>query len=114
MLSAHSDYDSFNKSITHGACDYLVKPVGLKELQNIWRHVVKKNIGSYAKNIDPSESHLLPSVSREHNGEELFSRKNNRVIWSPELHQKFLNAYEQLGGYSEFFTINLFSSSPYV
>ncbi|CAN8301438.1 unnamed protein product [Cochlearia groenlandica] len=130
MLSAHSDYDSVMKGIIHGACDYLVKPVGLKELQNIWRHVVKKNINSYKNNIGPSpqllpppsESHLSPSVSRkrkdkvndsgdevdsdreeedgegsEYDGEESSTRKKPRVVWSQELHQKFVTAVQQLG-----------------
>ncbi|KAL1217551.1 Two-component response regulator ARR18 [Cardamine amara subsp. amara] len=56
------------------------------------------NISSYTKNIDPShqqllpssDSHLIPSVSR--------TWKKHRVTWTPELHQKFLNAYEQLDG----------------
>lgn len=134
MLSAHSDHDSVMKGIIHGACDYLVKPVGLKELQNIWHHVVKKNIKSYAKNIGPSrqllppsESHHVPSVSRkrkekvsdsgdeddsdredgdgegsEQDGEESSTRKKPRVVWSQELHQKFVNAVQQLGLDSEF------------
>ncbi|XP_010483380.1 PREDICTED: two-component response regulator ARR18 [Camelina sativa] len=129
MLSAHSDYDSVMKGIIHGACDYLVKPVGLKELQNIWHHVVKKNIKSYAKTIGPSrqllppsESDLVPSVSKkrkekvndsgdeddsdrdeddgegsEQDGDESGARKKPRVVWSQELHQKFVNAVQQLG-----------------
>lgn len=30
------------KGITHGACDYLLKPVRMEELRNIWQHVVRK------------------------------------------------------------------------
>ncbi|ESQ42585.1 hypothetical protein EUTSA_v10015296mg [Eutrema salsugineum] len=130
MLSAHSDYDSVMKGIIHGACDYLVKPVGLKELRNIWQHVVKKNITTYKKNISPSpqlltpsESHLAPSGSKkrkekvndsggdedesdrededgegsEQDGDESSTRKKPRVVWSQELHQKFVNAVQQLG-----------------
>lgn len=133
MLSAHSDYDSVMKGIIHGACDYLVKPVGLKELRNIWQHVVKKKIKSYTKNvgpsrqlIPPSESHLAPSFSKkrkekvnesgdeddsdreeedgegsEHDGEGSSTRKKPRVVWSQELHQKFVTAVQQLGLDSE-------------
>ncbi|KFK27340.1 hypothetical protein AALP_AA8G370400 [Arabis alpina] len=132
MLSAHSDYDSVMKGIIHGACDYLVKPVGLKELRNIWQHVVKKKIKSYKKNvgpsrqlISPSESHLAASSglskkrkekandsgdeddsdreeedgegSEEQDGEESSTRKKPRVVWSQELHQKFVTAVQQLG-----------------
>lgn len=132
------------KGIIHGACDYLVKPVGLKELQNIWHHVVKKNIKSYAKNIGPSrqllppsESDLVPSVSKkrkdkfndsgdeddsdreeddgegsEQDGDES-TRKKPRVVWSQELHQKFVNAVQQLGLDSEFSHKPVFTF-PYV
>ncbi|CAH2069569.1 unnamed protein product [Thlaspi arvense] len=129
MLSSHSDHDSVMKGIIHGACDYLIKPVSLKELQNIWQHVVKKNIGSYKKIIGPSrqlppssESDLATSGSKkrkekvndsgdeddsdrddedgdgsEQDGEESSTRKKPRVVWSQELHQKFVNAVQQLG-----------------
>ncbi|KAG2310843.1 hypothetical protein Bca52824_022400 [Brassica carinata] len=128
MLSAHSDYDSVMKGIIHGACDYLIKPVSLKELRNIWQHVVKKNIGSYKKIIAPSRqllpsSESAPSGSRkrkdkvydsgdgdddsdreeddgdgsEQDGEESSNRKKPRVVWSQELHQKFVHAVQQLG-----------------
>ncbi|TVU49549.1 hypothetical protein EJB05_00862 [Eragrostis curvula] len=30
------------KGIKHGACDYLIKPVRMEELRNIWQHVVRK------------------------------------------------------------------------
>ena len=132
VLSAHSDYDSVMKGIIHGACDYLVKPVSLKELRNIWQHVVKKNIGSYKKIIAPSR-HLLPTSEyaprgsgkrkekaddsgdgdddsdrddeedgSEQDGDESSSRKKRRVVWSQELHQKFVHAVQQLGLDSEF------------
>ncbi|ESQ42583.1 hypothetical protein EUTSA_v10015308mg, partial [Eutrema salsugineum] len=115
MMSSHNDYDSVMKGVTHGACDYLVKPVGLKELRSIWQHVVKKNINKFAKSIGPSDSQLSQSISNnqkdkvsdsdrekkdgegsEHNVQEPCSLKP-RVPWTPELHQKFVTAVEQLG-----------------
>ncbi|KAK8286531.1 hypothetical protein V6Z12_D08G302100 [Gossypium hirsutum] len=42
MLSAHSDTKLVMKGITHGACDYLLKPVRIEELKNIWQHVVRR------------------------------------------------------------------------
>lgn len=135
MLSAHSDYDTVMKGIIHGACDYLVKPVSLKELRNIWQHVVKKNIGSYKKIIGGPSRHLLPSSESapsgsrkrkenvqedsgdngdddsdreeedgdgsEQDGDESSNRKKPRVVWSQELHQKFVHAVQQLGLDSE-------------
>lgn len=143
MLSAHSDYESVMKGIIHGACDYLIKPVSLKELRNIWQHVVKKNIGSYKKIIAPSR-HLLPSSESgsrkrkekvdysgdgdddsdrededgdgsEQDGEESSNRKKPRVVWSQELHQKFVHAVQQLGLDSEFPSLRTsFASFPCV
>ncbi|WCJ29860.1 Two-component response regulator ORR24 [Euphorbia peplus] len=42
MLSAYSDKDLVYKGITHGAVDYLLKPVRIEELKNIWQHVIRK------------------------------------------------------------------------
>ncbi|XWS72742.1 hypothetical protein CRYUN_Cryun02cG0066700 [Craigia yunnanensis] len=42
MLSANGDPKLVMKGITHGACDYLLKPVRIEELQNIWQHVVRR------------------------------------------------------------------------
>lgn len=30
------------RGVRHGACDYLIKPIRLEELKNIWQHVVRK------------------------------------------------------------------------
>lgn len=30
------------KGITHGSCDYLIKPVRIEELKNIWQHVIRR------------------------------------------------------------------------
>ncbi|MBA0845829.1 hypothetical protein Goarm_022824 [Gossypium armourianum] len=47
MLSAHGHTKLVKKGITHGTCDYLLKPVCIDELKNIWQHVVrKKNLTS--------------------------------------------------------------------
>lgn len=42
VLSGHSDTKLVMKGITHGACDYLLKPVRIEELKNIWQHVVRR------------------------------------------------------------------------
>jgi two-component response regulator (ARR-B family) len=43
------------KGIAHGACDYLVKPVCIKQLRNIWQHVVRKNLGAMNPNRSDSD-----------------------------------------------------------
>ncbi|XP_024012587.1 two-component response regulator ARR18 [Eutrema salsugineum] len=106
MMSSHSDHDSVMKAVIHGACDYLLKPVGLKELQNIWQYVVQKNISKYAKGKDPFDSQLPQSISNnqedkvndsEHNGQEPRTLELRVFAWTPELHQKFVAVVEQLG-----------------
>ncbi|GAB2233559.1 hypothetical protein Droror1_Dr00002785 [Drosera rotundifolia] len=52
MLSAYGDTKLVMKGITHGACDYLLKPVRLEELKNIWQHVVRK------KKVNPEERNI--------------------------------------------------------
>ncbi|KAG0479572.1 hypothetical protein HPP92_010091 [Vanilla planifolia] len=42
MLSANGETKAVMKGITHGACDYLLKPVRIEELRNIWQHVVRR------------------------------------------------------------------------
>jgi two-component response regulator ARR-B family len=42
VLSANEEMETMMKGVKHGACDYLVKPVHLDRLKNIWLHVVKK------------------------------------------------------------------------
>ncbi|KAF5184427.1 Two-component response regulator orr21 [Thalictrum thalictroides] len=42
MMSADGRTSAVMRGIKHGACDYLIKPVRLEELKNIWQHVVRK------------------------------------------------------------------------
>ncbi|TQE11157.1 hypothetical protein C1H46_003163 [Malus baccata] len=42
MLSVNGDHKLVMKGITHGACDYLLKPVRIEQLKNIWQHVIRR------------------------------------------------------------------------
>ncbi|XP_044411306.1 two-component response regulator ORR22 [Triticum aestivum] len=57
MLSVNGETKTVMQEITHGACNYLLKPVSIEELRNIWQH----------------------------------------VVWSVELHRKFISAVNHLG-----------------
>ncbi|MFQ6645694.1 hypothetical protein Gotur_019571 [Gossypium turneri] len=46
VLSAHGHTKLVKKGITHGTCDYLLKPVCIDELKNIWQHVVHRKFVS--------------------------------------------------------------------
>ena len=43
MMSGNADQSVVLRGIIHGAVDYLLKPVRIHELKNIWQHVVRKN-----------------------------------------------------------------------
>ncbi|XP_047947793.1 two-component response regulator ARR12-like [Salvia hispanica] len=124
MLSANGDPKLVMKGITHGACDYLVKPVRIEELRNIWQHVIRKKRtepknqnGSADQGNDNQSSGEGNGPQADRNGkcnrkrkdEEDFSEDNEnenedpaaskkpRVVWSIELHRKFVAAVNQLG-----------------
>nr|GMD27556.1 two-component response regulator ARR12-like [Ipomoea batatas] len=121
MLSANSDTKLVMKGITHGACDYLVKPVRIEELRNIWQHVIRrKKSESKGQNQDngyrgngeggqgfpltgSAEQNALLNKKRKdeedetNENEDPSSQKKPRVVWSIELHRKFVAAVNQLG-----------------
>jgi len=124
------------KGITHGACDYLLKPVRIEELRNIWQHVVRRKFSKRERsNLDIyKDFNKLPSTDPCHGhnqiiagasdqsgriskkrkemhsdeeddgeendfqeGDEPSAAKKPRVVWSVELHRKFVAAVNQLG-----------------
>ncbi|KAH0886172.1 hypothetical protein HID58_062268 [Brassica napus] len=110
MLSAHSDPKYVMKGVTHGACDYLLKPVRIEELKNIWQHVVRKNRGSNngdkkdgsgnegVANSDQNNGRANRKRKDQYNEDEDEERDDNddpssqkkpRVVWTVELHKKF-------------------------
>lgn len=137
VLSAHSDTKLVMKGITHGAVDYLLKPVRIEELKNIWQHVIRR------KKIEPKDQNKSPNEDKARHGnsesgqgasslgnadqngknsrkrkdqnedeeeegdengndsEDPSSQKKPRVVWSVELHRKFVAAVNQLGLESE-------------
>ena len=136
VLSVNGETKSVMKGITHGACDYLLKPVRIEELRNIWQHVVRRKFSKHERsNLDiykdfnktPSadschghnqivggasdqsgrvskkrkEMHSDEEDDGEDNdfqeGDEPSAAKKPRVVWSVELHRKFVAAVNQLG-----------------
>ncbi|KAF5936066.1 hypothetical protein HYC85_027195 [Camellia sinensis] len=49
VICANDDKESVMKGVSHGARDYLRKPVRLKEVKNIWQHLVRKNLFNTTK-----------------------------------------------------------------
>ena len=139
MLSANGDTKLVMKGISHGACDYLLKPVRIEELKNIWQHVIRrKKFDSKEKNktrnLDKPSSesgNVLGSAGtgnseqngklnkkrkdqddeedeeqeNGHDNEDPSAQKKPRVVWSVDLHRKFVAAVNQLGIDSMFFSL---------
>ncbi|KAL2960247.1 hypothetical protein AAZX31_17G029600 [Glycine max] len=125
MMSADDGKSVVMKGVTHGACDYLIKPVRIEALKNIWQHVVRKRKNEW-KDAEQSgsaeegdrhpkasdeadysssanEGSWRNSKKRRDEEEEAEDRddtstlKKPRVVWSVELHQQFVAAVDQLG-----------------
>lgn len=122
VMSADDSKQVVMKGVTHGACDYLIKPVRIEALKNIWQHVVRKKKNEY-KDVEQSGSwdegdrqlkqdDAVSSPandswknSKRKSGEEeetdekddTTTLKKPRVVWSVELHQQFVAAVNQLG-----------------
>lgn len=130
MLSGNDDPRLVMKGITHGACDYLLKPIRLEELKNIWQHVIRrKKLDSKGQNTSDKLHHGTAEGGQEQTGmgssdqigklnkkrkdqdedeederdenaqdnEDPSAQKKPRVVWSVDLHRKFVAAVHQLG-----------------
>ncbi|XP_068652664.1 two-component response regulator ARR10-like [Aristolochia californica] len=114
MMSASSDVNSVMEGIKHGARDYLVKPFRIQELNLIWQHVIRKKL-SDTKEANDGGNKLQSTTSKpsrrnreqykeneedtySYSDEDFSAHKKQRVSWKPELHSKFCDAIELLGG----------------
>lgn len=43
VMSSNGEHTTVMRGVTHGACDFLIKPVRIEELRNIWQHVVRRS-----------------------------------------------------------------------
>ncbi|CAL0334446.1 unnamed protein product [Lupinus luteus] len=123
MMSADDGKQVVMKGVTHGACDYLIKPVRIEALKNIWQHVVRRRKNGWkdleqSGSVDEGDRHVKASddvdysssanegkSSKKRRDEEedpderddSSTLKKPRVVWSVELHQQFMAAVNQLG-----------------
>lgn len=130
-MSANGETSNVMKGISQGACDYLLKPVRLEELRNIWQHVVRKqhttakepdhgpdpkddrrtrtvqtdpeatihftDDGNVSCSSQRKRKGYLDEDSANEEDDNLTTAKRQRVVWSVELHQKFVGAINHLG-----------------
>ena len=145
VMSVDGETSRVMKGVQHGACDYHLKPIRMKELRNIWQHVFRKRIHEvrdieFHEGIDEihlmkngsdlSEDRRLPSgidsfsgkkrkEAEKHDDRECndpSSVKKARVVWTVDLHQKFVKAVNQIGFDSKLATLLFFqeSHSPFI
>lgn len=123
-MSADDNNKVVMKGVTHGACDYLIKPIRIESLKTLWQHVLRKK---KHENKDFQQSRSVEDGDRKQKAPEeadysfsanegswmikkrkddedesedkddTTSLKRARVVWSVELHQQFVAAVNQLG-----------------
>ncbi|KAL8257024.1 hypothetical protein R6Q59_029065 [Mikania micrantha] len=103
------------KGVTHGDCDYLVKPVRLEELRYICQHLIRRKVESKSQSKSnsyqqkPNNEAGQETSSGDSNGklnrkrkdedvedDDPSTQKKPRVVWSIDLHRKFVDAVNQL------------------
>ncbi|XAR51183.1 hypothetical protein NMG60_11005739 [Bertholletia excelsa] len=103
MISANEDTKSVMRSIEEGAVDYLLKPVRIEELKNIWQHLVRKkqktnqNLLPLQRQGKGSTGKKEDKMSVQSDSESNTAHKKPRLMWTTELHQKFVGAVQQIG-----------------
>ncbi|KAH6823234.1 response regulator 11 [Perilla frutescens var. hirtella] len=153
MMSVDGETRRVMKGVQHGACDYLLKPIRMKELRNIWQHVFRKRVhevrggggggggggGVEGKECSLDQTHKAADAScsfsgggggggggdldimlttagkkrKDHNtlilddnnnkinnldySADPSSLKKPRVVWTVDLHQKFVKAVNRIG-----------------
>ncbi|GMH01531.1 hypothetical protein Nepgr_003370 [Nepenthes gracilis] len=127
MMSVDGETSRVMKGVQHGACDYLLKPIRMKELRNIWQHVLRKRMhevrdieshegiediqlfrngtehsddGHFLSGGDQTSGKKRKDVENKHDDKDSgdsCSTKKPRVVWSVDLHQKFVQAVNQIG-----------------
>ena len=107
MMSSDSDTNVVMRGVTHGAVDFLIKPVRIEELRNVWQHVVRRRSSHLSRaaeesgieqDYDSQSSHGTKRkevIRAEHEGGA--GGKKPRVVWSVEMHQQFVYAVNTLG-----------------
>ncbi|GMI75082.1 response regulator 11 [Hibiscus trionum] len=126
MMSVDGETSRVMKGVQHGACDYLLKPIRMKELRNIWQHVFRKKIhevrdieslegfeniqltrsgcdlfddGHFLGGDDTTSGRKRKDADNRHEDRDLTdpSTKKARVVWTVDLHQKFVKAVNLIG-----------------
>ncbi|PWZ22216.1 Two-component response regulator ORR24 [Zea mays] len=91
VLSANGETQTVMKGITHGACDYLLKPVRIEQLRTIWQHVVRRRScdAKNSGNDNDDSGKKLQVVSAE--GDNGGVNRNKRISRKEAVPKKILD-----------------------
>jgi two-component response regulator (ARR-B family) len=111
MMSCDGDTNVVLRGVTHGAVDFLIKPIRIEELKNVWQHVLRRRSSQFNNRSAQFEESSMDQdsdvqshgtkrkdvdiIRAEHEGG--CNGKKPRVVWSVEMHQQFVHAVNQLG-----------------
>ncbi|GAB2218442.1 hypothetical protein Drorol1_Dr00001665 [Drosera rotundifolia] len=119
VLSESDGVGRTMEAIKRGACSFLTKPIRREEIQNIWQHVFRKYmmngqeplsdkstrstqsdcVGCSRNSTSQGElGHDIANSTSSEAKEGLVPTKKARISWNEELHGKFMDAVNQLGG----------------
>lgn len=111
-MSKDGETSTVIKGVEHGACDYLRKPIRLKDVRCIWIHdyrnkLVRGRLVQEDSPPTPVTSETAPIVESSNGGADDSSssavkNKKARFVWTPELCDKFNRVVQQIKE-SEFF-----------
>ncbi|RHN59122.1 putative response regulator and transcription factor RR-A-type family [Medicago truncatula] len=100
MMAVDSAESSIMKSIQCGACECWTKPLVEKQFKTMWQHVIRKGLTAN-KEYEIVGSSVVQEIRKrgreDDNASKETQAKKARLSWSPELHQRFLWAVNQLG-----------------
>ncbi|KQK16814.1 hypothetical protein BRADI_1g30801v3 [Brachypodium distachyon] len=118
-VTANMDTETVMKGMEHGVCNYLLKPVRVEQLRNICQHALRRNPAAWNDEGDANQRVQSAGIVEGDPGPKSTSMKNSeriidgdadsdenmglkhsrrpRVTWTKELHDKFEDAYHQLG-----------------
>lgn len=56
VMSSVGDTNVVLRGVTHGAVDFLIKPVRIEELRNVWQHVVRRRSMALVRTPEDGQS----------------------------------------------------------
>lgn len=116
-MCSRDDEEALSKCMNLGACFHLLKPLNRRSFSILWHQALEhksKKAAPQRPSLNDSTKNRMVSPSTEKPKEVLILERNNlsvpqsngyeepkkqnRVTWTIELHEKFLEAVEALGG----------------